>query len=151
MNSKTFTLLLISFLAVGSIAVTETNSQIRNRIHAKEIQKEIQKERQLKVSKIKIDTIVSRIDTTEKILDATKQILISNSHILDRDAKKLRDFQEAKSEDVSNPVIILDTIVIQKVIEKEVVKQDSVIIIKEPEEKRNFFQRLFKFLPSKKK
>ena len=151
MNSKTFTLLLISFLAVGSIAVTERNSQIRNRIHAKEIQKEIQKERQLKVSKIKIDTIVSRIDTTEKILDATKQILISNSHILDRDAKKLRDFQETKSEDTSTTFVVFDTVLIQKVIEKEVIKKDSVIIIKEPEEKLNFFQRLFKFLPSKKK
>lgn len=136
MNSNVVTIGIIALLAVGSVAITDTTSQVTkitpNKIRVRT--------KNLVINKIKIDTLLSKIDTISKDQEKTKNILLKSGKLLDNTLLSLKNEQKYIVQDCTkiNQILITDTIFVHKVIEVEESK-DSLILIKK--EKFNFFQR----------
>ena len=150
MKSKVFTFTMIVVLGIGSFAIT-TRSQVNVVKQSSPVQ------RTLKVKKINIDSLLSKIDTIQLEQEHTKQVLIENSVSIDRNIKYLRDIKQfvkdsvLPKEEKAPDTVFIEKVVIKEKIEKIIDPIDSATVHIEKDAKTGFFKKVFKFLPSKKK
>lgn len=148
---KTNIVTLTTGLSLGlvSFILIETNSQtIKEKVvEKKETKVEIPK-LVIRPLKPKVDTILHKIDTINQEQLETKIILIGNAKRSDNALGKLKDLEEF-TEKENKDSVVFDTVVIYKE------KKDSVIVEKVLIDtiviEKTFFQKIFKFLPFKKR
>ena len=138
------TLGLVSFILV------ETNSQINRKDKTKK-----ENDPKIEIPKLvivpltpKIDTLLHKIDTIAKEQEETKIILINTSKRSDSSLEKLQDIEEFARKSIKDS-IVFDTIIVYKTTKDSTIVRKVLVdtIITE----KTFFEKLFKFLPFKKR
>ena len=138
------TLGLVSFILI------ETNSQIikKEKIVIKEQNKTEVPKLIVKPIKPKVDTLLHKIDTITQTQQETRVILINTGKRSENALEKLKDLRDYTSEQKKDEVVFDTVVIFQPVKDSIIIEKvfiDTVVV------EKTFFQKLFKFLPFKKR